>query len=64
MSSTILMSALNLLMLLAIAWVVGTAIWILIVVPGMHKQQRKILQRLDALEEQSREAFSSNPPAL
>ena len=33
-----------------LAWVLGTFIWMMIVVPRMHKRQQEILRRLNALE--------------
>jgi hypothetical protein len=32
------------------AWAVGTFLWMLIVVPRMHKRQAEIMRRLNALE--------------
>jgi hypothetical protein len=33
-----------------LAWVLGTFIWMILVVPGMHKRQTEMLRRLNALE--------------
>lgn len=32
-------------------WVIGTLIWMLFVVPRMHRRQREILRRLTAVEQ-------------
>lgn len=32
-------------------WVIGTLIWMLFVVPRMHRRQREILRRLTAIEQ-------------
>ena len=32
-------------------WVIGTVIWMLFVVPRMHRRQREILRRLTAIEQ-------------
>ena len=33
-----------------LAWVLGTVIWMMIVVPRMHKRQQEMLRRLNTLE--------------
>jgi prolipoprotein diacylglyceryltransferase len=59
--STLAQWAGSLLGLAIYAYVLGTAVWLLLFAPGMYKRQRQMLKRIDALERRIAEIAPPRP---